>query len=81
MQKGSAVPGSNTILYALIFLAMFLSLGHHIDHIIRGNHVGWPLTAEGMIVFVIPMLAFKFRTQMTVSCSPPLTPKSTTTSP
>ena len=46
MQKGSAVPGSNTILYALIFLAMFLSLGHHIDHIILGNHVGWPLTAE-----------------------------------
>ncbi len=36
----------NRILYALIFLAMFLSLGHHIDHIIRGNNVGWPLTAE-----------------------------------
>jgi hypothetical protein len=34
------------MLYALIFLAMFMSLGHHIDHVIRGNHVGWPLTAE-----------------------------------
>ncbi len=25
---------------------MIMSLGHHIDHIIRGNQVGWPLTAE-----------------------------------
>ncbi len=33
-------------LYGLIYLALFLSIGHHIDHAIRGNHVGWPLTAE-----------------------------------
>ena len=46
MRKGKAVWGPNRILYALIYLAMFMSLGHHIDHIIRGNHVGWPLTAE-----------------------------------
>ena len=46
MQKGSAISGPNGILYALIYLAMFMSLGHHIDHVIRGNHVGWPLTAE-----------------------------------
>ncbi len=46
MQKGSAVSMQNRMLYALIFLAMFMSLGHHIDHIIRGNNVGWPLTAE-----------------------------------
>ena len=32
--------------YALIYLATALSLGHHLDHVIRGNHVGWPLTAE-----------------------------------
>jgi hypothetical protein len=47
MCKGSAVSGlnrTNRILYALIFLAMFMSFGHHIDHVIRGNHVGWPLT-------------------------------------
>ena len=46
MRNGSAVPGlnrTNEILYGLIFLAMFMSLGHHIDHVIRGNHVGWPL--------------------------------------
>lgn len=32
--------------YVLISVATFLSLGHHLDHVIRGNHVGWPLTAE-----------------------------------
>jgi hypothetical protein len=46
MRKESAVWGSNRILYGLIYLAMFMSLGHHIDHIIRGNNIGWPLTAE-----------------------------------
>jgi hypothetical protein len=49
MRNGSAVSGpnrTNRILYGLIFLAMFMSFGHHIDHVIRGNHVGWPLTAE-----------------------------------
>jgi hypothetical protein len=49
MRKGSAVSGpnrTNRILYGLIFLAMFMSLGHHIDNVIRGNHVGWPLTSE-----------------------------------
>jgi hypothetical protein len=47
MRIGSAVSGpnrTNKILYGLIFLAMFMSFGHHIDHVIRGNHVGWPLT-------------------------------------
>jgi hypothetical protein len=45
MQNGSTVSGSsrtNRMLYGLIFLAMFMSVGHHIDHVIRGNHVGWP---------------------------------------
>ena len=36
----------NRFIYVLIYLAAFLSLGHHVDHIIRGNHVGWPLTDE-----------------------------------
>lgn len=33
----------------LIMLAIFTTvfgIGHHVDHIIRGNHVGWPLTPE-----------------------------------
>ena len=46
MRKESTVREQNRILYGLIYLAMVLSLGHHIDHVIRGNHVGWPLTAE-----------------------------------
>lgn len=31
-------------LVALAVLATLLGIGHHIDHIVRGNHVGWPLT-------------------------------------
>lgn len=33
-------------LVALISLATVLGLGHHIDHLIRGNHVGWPVTSS-----------------------------------
>jgi hypothetical protein len=32
--------------YALTLLAAAMSLGHHIDHALRGNAIGWPLTAE-----------------------------------
>ncbi len=32
-------------LYGLVALAALLSLGHHLDHTIRGDQVGWPLTA------------------------------------
>jgi hypothetical protein len=46
VRKGNAVSGPNRILYGLVFLAMFMSLGHHIDHVIRGNHAGWPLTED-----------------------------------
>jgi hypothetical protein len=34
------------ILYELTWLALALSLGHHLDHLIRGNAVGWPVTEE-----------------------------------
>jgi hypothetical protein len=34
------------MLYVLTFLALFMALGHHIDHVIRGNNVGWPVTSE-----------------------------------
>lgn len=33
-------------LYGLTFLAGFMALGHHFDHVIRGNKVGWPVTDE-----------------------------------
>ena len=34
------------ILYRLTWLAAAMSLGHHLDHVLRGNAVGWPLTDE-----------------------------------
>jgi hypothetical protein len=36
----------NEILYRLTWLALVMSLGHHVDHVIRHNAVGWPLTDE-----------------------------------
>jgi hypothetical protein len=34
------------ILYGLTYLAAAMSLGHHVDHVIRDNAVGWPLSRE-----------------------------------
>ena len=31
-------------LYVLILITTAMTLGHHVDHIIRGNHVGWPFS-------------------------------------
>jgi hypothetical protein len=33
-------------LYRLTWLALAMSLGHHLDHLVRGNAVGWPVTEE-----------------------------------
>ncbi|MDP9071230.1 MAG: hypothetical protein M3N68_08075, partial [Actinomycetota bacterium] len=33
-------------LYGLVALAAFMGLGHHVDHVVRGNHVGWPVDGE-----------------------------------
>jgi hypothetical protein len=30
--------------YALFALATLLGAAHHVDHVLRGNHVGWPVT-------------------------------------
>lgn len=30
----------------LIYAAAGLSLGHHLDHVVRGNHTGWPITEQ-----------------------------------
>lgn len=30
----------------LIGLAALLSLGHHLDHVVRGDHTGWPVTGQ-----------------------------------
>ncbi len=32
------------LFYLFVFVPTMLGAAHHIDHIIRGNHVGWPLT-------------------------------------
>ena len=31
---------------ALLTAATVLSAGHHLDHVVRGNHLGWPLIRE-----------------------------------
>ena len=36
----------NRTLYRLTYLAAALSFGHHLDHVIRHNAVGWPLTNQ-----------------------------------
>ena len=38
--------GQERGLYVLIGLALAFAIGHHVDHVIRGNHVGWPVTTE-----------------------------------
>jgi hypothetical protein len=48
-------------LYHITYLAAAMSFGHHIDHVIRGNAVGWPLTAEvnafTMSLAIYPIIA------------------------
>ncbi len=44
--SGGVVALRNGVLYGVIGLAALLSVGHHLDHAIRGNHLGWPFTAE-----------------------------------
>jgi hypothetical protein len=34
------------VLYRLTWLAAAMSLGHHLDHLIRHNAVGWPVTDQ-----------------------------------
>ena len=38
--------GLPQLAYVLFALATLLGLAHHLDHVIRGNHVGWPITPE-----------------------------------
>ena len=33
-------------LYVIVGIVTFFGSIHHIDHLIRGNHVGWPLIGE-----------------------------------
>jgi hypothetical protein len=50
--------------YALFALATLLGLAHHADHVIRGNHVGWPVTPEvnpftySLVIYPLVVLGF-----------------------
>ena len=45
------------ILYRLTWLALAMSLGHHLDHLIRGNAVGWPVTDQ-VNAFTISLIVY-----------------------
>ncbi|MFT4923022.1 MAG: hypothetical protein ACI8XM_002243 [Haloarculaceae archaeon] len=34
------------LFYVVVLIPMLLGASHHVDHIIRGNHVGWPISPE-----------------------------------
>jgi len=34
------------VLLLLVGVSILLGMAHHIDHVIRGNHVGWPITGH-----------------------------------
>jgi hypothetical protein len=38
--------GVSPRLYALIAIPTLLGVAHHVDHVVRGNHVGWPVAPE-----------------------------------
>lgn len=47
----------DTRLLTLVGVATLLSLAHHVDHVIRGNHVGWPVTAS-VNVFTVSLAVY-----------------------
>lgn len=46
-------------LVGLLVIISLFGIGHHIDHVIRGNHVGWPLTSE-INAFTFSLLSYPF---------------------
>lgn len=64
----------NRTLYLLITAALVLSLGHHLDHAIRGNHMGWPLNDEvnafTYSLAIYPAIATGLLLQVTGSVGP-----------
>ena len=32
--------------YLFVLVSTLLGAAHHVDHVVRGNHVGWPITPE-----------------------------------
>lgn len=46
-------------LFFFVFFVFLFGLGHHIDHVVRGNHVGWPLIPS-VNAFTFSLLAYPF---------------------
>jgi len=64
VRKLSDFQGSKKVLLRLIGLSGILGIGHHIDHMIRGNHVGWPIIPEvtpfTYSLFIYPLILAGF---------------------
>jgi hypothetical protein len=46
-------------LFFLVVLSFVFGAGHHIDHVIRGNHVGWPVIPD-INTFTFSLLVYPF---------------------
>ena len=46
MTSAANVESADRKLYVLVALALVFSVGHHVDHVIRGNNVGWPIEPQ-----------------------------------
>ena len=57
MARPMEEPMHDRVLYRLTWLAAAMSLGHHLDHLIRGNAVGWPVTEE-VNAFTISLVVY-----------------------
>jgi hypothetical protein len=63
--EGRSRPGAlPSRAYILFAVATLLGLAHHLDHVIRGNHVGWPITPEvnpftySLVIYPLVVLGF-----------------------
>ena len=55
-------------------MAALLSLGHHLDHVLRGDHTGWPLTGQvtpfTFSLVVYPLILFGLHLSRTGRAGP-----------
>lgn len=61
IEVSTAEHNASRVLYLLLAVTTTLGGAHHIDHIIRGNHVGWPITHHvnqfTYSLFIYPLVA------------------------
>ena len=46
-----------TLVNGLVAATTVLTLGHHVDHVIRGNHIGWPF-ADSPTPFTLSLAVY-----------------------